>query len=108
MPDEKDHSYDIAIGNRVRTLRKSKGFNSGKLSIEIKMDHPYLLKLERGEVNASGYSIYRICQGLGITLHEFYCEGLEEDVKAERRKWEAWMEAKRKAEEARKQNQETK
>lgn len=83
MATEKDHSYDIVVGIRVRTLRKSEGLSLRELSAEIKMDYPYLLKVEKGNVNASGYSIYRICQGLGVTLHEFYYEGLEDDVQKE-------------------------
>lgn len=61
----------VQIGQRIRFYRKKRGLSQEKLA-EICNFHPtYVGQLERGEKNATIESIYRITQGLEISLSRF-------------------------------------
>lgn len=62
----------LAIGSRIRSYRKQKGYSQEKLS-ELANCHPtYIGQLERGEKNATLDSIEKITSALEVTLSELF------------------------------------
>ncbi len=63
-------SIAILVGQRIRFYRKRKKLSQERLA-EICNFHPtYIGQLERGEKNATLESIYRISQGLNISINQ--------------------------------------
>lgn len=64
-------SIAVEIGKRIRFYRKQKKLSQEQLA-ELCNFHPtYVGQLERGEKNATLESLYKITQGLGISLSQF-------------------------------------
>lgn len=62
-------SIAIELGNRIRYYRKQKYLSQEQLA-ELCNFHPtYVGQLERGEKNATLESIYKLSQGLGVSLN---------------------------------------
>ena len=62
------------IGNRIRYYRVSKKISQEKLS-ELSSLHPsYIGQLERGEKTPSIETLYKICQGMDISLVQLLYE----------------------------------
>lgn len=61
------------IGNRVKELRVSKKYmNQDEFSKIIGWDKTYLCRVESGKQNITIDNLLMICNGLGITLSEFF------------------------------------
>ena len=54
------------FGERVRELRKQKGFSQEALALACDLDRSYIGGVERGERNISLINIYKIAEALGI------------------------------------------
>lgn len=62
-------SIAVELGNRIRYYRKQKHLSQEQLA-ELCNFHPtYIGQLERGEKNATLESIYKLSQGLGVSLN---------------------------------------
>lgn len=62
----------VKLGERIRSLRKTKGFSQEALSWEAELHPTYLAQIERGEVNPSFNVLYRITNALQVTFSEFF------------------------------------
>ena len=60
----------IALGEKVRKARMSKGISQTELANNIGKDQPSLNRLERGRINPSYIYLLEVCEGLEITLVE--------------------------------------
>lgn len=61
------------IGNRVKELRISKQYmNQEEFSKKIGWDKAYLSRVESGKQNITIDNLVVICNGLGITLSDFF------------------------------------
>jgi XRE family transcriptional regulator, regulator of sulfur utilization len=60
------------IGERIRQLRKEKGFSQEELAEKADVHFTYIGQLERGEKNASIDTLERITKCLGISLEDFF------------------------------------
>lgn len=61
------------IGKRVRDLRITKtDLNQEEFSKKINLDRTYLSRLESGKQNITIENLNNICNGLGISLKEFF------------------------------------
>jgi transcriptional regulator with XRE-family HTH domain len=66
----KTHKILIAIGEKIRHIRKGRKISQEKLA-ELSNLHPtYISDIENGKVNASIYSYFQIAEGLNIPLTE--------------------------------------
>lgn len=66
----------ISIGERLRELRKAKGYASYEhISYELKMSRSAYWQLEKG-ANFEMKTMIRLCKLLNVTLKEFF-EGLD-------------------------------
>ena len=60
------------LGKRIRELRIMKNMSQEKFALHIDMDRTYLASVETGKRNISIRNIYKISQGLGVTLEELF------------------------------------
>lgn len=58
------------LGNRIRNLRKEKGFNQEDFADEAGIERSYMGSIERGERNPTYFKIYKIAKALKITLSQ--------------------------------------
>lgn len=60
------------FGNKVRELRNKIGVSQEKFALQIDMDRTYLASVENGKRNISIENIYKIANGLGITMETLF------------------------------------
>lgn len=63
-------SIQLAFGERVRDLRKAKGYSQEAFAARANIDRGFFGKLERGEINAGLISMSRIAVALEISLSD--------------------------------------
>jgi transcriptional regulator with XRE-family HTH domain len=62
----------IAFGDKLRSLRTSKGFSQEKLAELADLDRTYISGIERGVRNISLVNICRLALALKIRIPEFF------------------------------------
>jgi len=60
------------FGNRVRKLRKDKGWSQEVFADECGLHRTYIGAIERGERNVSLNNIHAIAKALGISVKELF------------------------------------
>ena len=60
------------FGNRVRKLRKSKGWSQEEFADECGLHRTYIGAIERGERNVSLNNIHAIAKALDISVKELF------------------------------------
>ncbi|MGG4498440.1 helix-turn-helix domain-containing protein [Brevibacillus reuszeri] len=60
------------LGERIRYIRKEKGLSQEKLGELTGLHEKYIGQVERGEKNLSIDSLYKITNGLNLTLEELF------------------------------------
>lgn len=60
------------IGERVKQIRKEKGFTQEKLAFESNLNRAYIGYVERSERKFSIETIYRISRALKTPLYKFF------------------------------------
>jgi transcriptional regulator with XRE-family HTH domain len=68
MPSE----ITVRFGERVRKLRKRKGFAQEGFAAHCQVDRSYMGSIERGEVSPTLDTILKIATGLGVTLAQLF------------------------------------
>lgn len=58
----------VLFGNRVRELRRQRGWSQEQFAYEVGLDRSYMGGVERGERNLSLENIALIATGLGVIL----------------------------------------
>lgn len=58
------------FGERMKELRKKKGFSQEKLALDIEMDLTSVNEIERGHRSPKLITMYKIAQALGVSLKE--------------------------------------
>lgn len=72
-------SFQLAFGNRVRALRKARGYSQEVFAAHANLDRSAYGKLERGEINVGFATLARMAVALQLTLSELL-EGIELDA----------------------------
>ena len=62
----------VSIGNRVKALRNAKDLSQDGLANKINLDRTYLSRVEAGKQNMTVETLLKICDGLGVTVKEFF------------------------------------
>lgn len=66
------------VGERIRTLRKEKGYTQESLSEKSRIHVTYISDIERGERNISMETLEKVISALGVNAIEvFRFEGIE-------------------------------
>ena len=60
------------FGQRVRELRNQIGISQEKFALKIDMDRTYFASVESGKRNISIENIYKISNGLEVSLEELF------------------------------------
>jgi len=60
------------FGNRVRDLRKKKGYSQEELAHRAEIDRTYMTSVENGKRNISIRNIEKILSGLDISFNDFF------------------------------------
>lgn len=66
------------FGERVKDLRRKRGFSQEKFALKINMDRTYLASVEAGNRNISLKNIEKIANGFGMSISELF-EGVENE-----------------------------
>ena len=60
------------VGLRIKELRAERGVSQDALAYSIGMSRTYFAEVETGKRNVSIKNIFRIAEGLGVSLKEFF------------------------------------
>lgn len=72
---------DIDIGKRIKELRERIGFTQNKLAEWAGVSQSHLRRVELGQQDITIGQLQLVCDGLGITLTEFFnIDNGEEDL----------------------------
>lgn len=63
-------SFDVAIGRKIRKIRKEKNITQGMLSYKIGIDPKTLIRYEYGDLGLTCFRLNKICKALGINTSE--------------------------------------
>jgi transcriptional regulator with XRE-family HTH domain len=77
MIENKKNQVAITVGNRVRSIRQSKGLTIEQLAFEIGVEYTQLSRIERGRINTSVFQLFLISKALKINFSEII-NGLDE------------------------------
>ncbi len=67
-----DKELQIKIGERIRVLRKQKGFTQVDLSAKMGKDYQWLQRVERGVQNVTIQSLKQLANGLEVELIDIF------------------------------------
>jgi transcriptional regulator with XRE-family HTH domain len=62
----------VLVGERIRTLRKERGWSQEELGEKADLHHTYVGAVERGEKNASIDTLDKITAALGIEMVDLF------------------------------------
>jgi ribosome-binding protein aMBF1 (putative translation factor) len=65
-----DAKYQIALGKKISKLRKERGWNQEKFSVECGIERSALARLELGRVNCTINILRQISDAFGIRIGE--------------------------------------
>jgi transcriptional regulator with XRE-family HTH domain len=65
-------AFSKKFGTHLKKIREDKGLSLNELGLQGDFDRQALWKLEKGQKHLTVYSLYKICDSLGITLEEFF------------------------------------
>lgn len=68
----KKHSSLTKLGQRIRDLRKTKGFSQEAFAAEVGLDRTYMGSVERGERNIAAINLIRIAKTLKVEVGELF------------------------------------
>ena len=62
----------IRFGNRLRTLRKARGWTQAEMADRFGLDRSYLAEIEEGKRNVCLLNLTVIADGFGVTLSRLF------------------------------------
>lgn len=72
MESDRDTAILKAFGERLRELRKEKGFSQEALALACGLDRTYIGGIERGERNVSLLNIHKIALSLDVACTDLF------------------------------------
>lgn len=72
LGDYMEENIQIKIGQRIKELRNQRCISQEKFALSIEMDRTYLASVEAGKRNISITNLYKIANGLNISLSELF------------------------------------
>jgi transcriptional regulator with XRE-family HTH domain len=74
-------ALQVVLGNRIRELRRKKGFSQESFADHCGLHRTYMGGIERGEHNLTIQTALTIARGLGITVSKLL-SGIDKHVEA--------------------------
>jgi transcriptional regulator with XRE-family HTH domain len=74
-------ALQVVLGNRIRELRRKKGFSQESFADHCGLHRTYMGGIERGEHNLTIQTALTIARGLGITVSQLL-SGIERRIEA--------------------------
>ncbi|MDR6565470.1 helix-turn-helix domain-containing protein [Chitinophaga ginsengisegetis] len=68
MAKNADNIILVEIGNRIAALRNERGITLRALADEIDSDNAHISKIEKGKINVTIISLYKIANALGVDI----------------------------------------
>ena len=65
-------TFETRFGQRLRSLRKKRGWTQAVLADRLGLDRSYLAEIEEGKRNVCLLNIVVIADGLGVTLSQLF------------------------------------
>ncbi|MGJ8680420.1 helix-turn-helix domain-containing protein [Paraglaciecola sp.] len=60
----------VKVGEKIRSVRKEKGFSQESLALHAKLDRSYMGRIERGEANITLEMLYQLAKVLDCEAKE--------------------------------------
>lgn len=70
MVENKKNEIAVTVGNRVRSIRRSKGLTIEQLACDIGVEYTQLSRIERGRINTSIFNLFLITKALNTSFSE--------------------------------------
>ncbi|TNM66423.1 helix-turn-helix domain-containing protein [Aliirhizobium smilacinae] len=70
--ENSDSELELAIGERLRTLRAAGGLTLEQLADRSGVSRAMISRIERAEASPTAALLARLCEGLGLTLSAFF------------------------------------
>ncbi len=64
--------FNQIVATNLRKVREDKGIAQDKLSVECGFFRTYVSLVENCRKSPSGYSLYRLAKGLGVSVDELF------------------------------------
>jgi len=64
--EQTDVSYQIAVGQAIATVRKSRKVSQSLLALKVKLSTPKLVAIEQGQAEFNLQNVQKIATALGI------------------------------------------
>jgi transcriptional regulator with XRE-family HTH domain len=71
---EDKEEWLVALGRRLRSLRKGRGLSQRQLALGTGLDGSKMAKIEQGKINVTFTTLLVICERLEISLAVFFDE----------------------------------
>jgi transcriptional regulator with XRE-family HTH domain len=62
----------VRLGNRIKTLRKQRGWTQVVMAEKVGIDRSFLADVERGKRNISILNLHLMAKGFGISLSQLF------------------------------------
>jgi DNA-binding XRE family transcriptional regulator len=72
LGDYMEQTIQIKVGQRIKEMRNKMSISQEKFALSIEMDRTYLASVEAGKRNISIANLYKIANGLNISLSELF------------------------------------
>ena len=66
-----EEEYLVLIGKNISKIRKAKGFTIKELGFRCDMEHSNIIPIEKGKINVTFHSLYRIAAALEVEVSDF-------------------------------------
>lgn len=64
--------YLVFIGKNITRIRKAKGLTIKELGFRCDMEHSNIIPIEKGKINITFNSLYRIAGALEVDVKDFF------------------------------------
>lgn len=72
MDTSNENLFLIAFGNNLKKIRKNKGFTQANLANDLGIEISQISRIERGVINTSTYTSYKISKALGVEIKDLF------------------------------------
>lgn len=72
MEENRYDAFLKTVGRNVRNIRVSKGLSMENLANEANMEFRQLGRIERGEINTTITSLYKLAEALKVSINDFF------------------------------------